>query len=443
MSDHEDATSYDGKLIIGLTGNIATGKSAIMRMADDAGALAIDADKIVHELMNTDANIQAAIAVAFGSDVRREDGRINRKELGKVVFDDPQALKDLETMIHPSVRRVVDQRILDAEQNVIFIEAIKLLEGELANICHSIWVTRCTPQRQLERLRVCRGLETENAKSRIKGQGPQEEKVAQADVVVDTNGLMKDTELQFNMAWNRLPDPTTIEAKARLPLPDPNEPPIPGTAELKEPATGEETSQTETTAPAEDKGDLKSKIAALKASSQPTKTETKADAPEADDSDVQVRRARPSDIPSILLLIQKATDGRIKMKRAELLMALSERGYFIGQVGSEISTVMGYHMDSQVARIDEIFIYPPEMTTVTAAAVLKEIEKSAFNHMGQIIVAFLANDASSDLTQIFTDAGFSAEDKSTLARNWQSAIDESQPENTDFVVKIMADIRNV
>ncbi len=438
MSDHEEATSYEGKLIVGLTGNIATGKSAIMRMADDAGALAIDADRIVHELMDTDTNIQAAIAVAFGSDVRREDGRINRKELGKIVFDDPQALKDLESMVHPAVRRVVDQRILDADQNIVFIEAIKLLEGELANICHSIWVTRCTPQRQLERLRVCRGLETENAKNRIKKQGPQEEKVAQADVVIDTNGLMKDTELQFNMAWGRLDDPATVEAKARLPLPDPNEPPIPGTSELKE--QKEESPQTES---AEDTGDLKSKIAALKASTKSTKTETKTEAPDVDDSDVQVRRARPSDIPSILLLIQKATDGRVKMKRAELLMALSERGYFIGQVGTEISTVMGYHMDSQVARIDEIFIYPPEMTTVTAAAVLKEIEKSAFNHMGQIIVAFLANDASSDLTKIFIDAGFTAEEKSTLARNWQSAIDESQPEGTDFVVKIMADIRNV
>ena len=450
MSDNEEATTYEDKLIIGLTGNIATGKSAIMHMADDRGALAIDADAIVHELMKTDANIQAAIAVAFGSNVRREDGRINRKELGKIVFNDPQALKDLEAMTHPAVRRVLDQRILDAEENIIFVEAIKLFEGDIANICHAVWVTRCTPQRQLERLRVCRGLETEDAKTRIKAQGQQEEKVAQADVVIDTNGLMKDTELQFNMAWNRLPDPKTVAAKDRLPIPDEDEPPIPGTAELvaKEEPEEKTAESAESTKPAakdsSDKGDLKSKIAALKASQGKTESTQKSEpAPDVNGEDIQVRRARPSDIPSILLLIQRATDGKVKMKRAELLMALSERGYFIGQVGSDISTVMGYHMDSQVARIDEMFIYPPEMTTVTAAAVLKEIEKSAFNHMGQIIVAFLAQDASADLLQVFSDAGFKQEEKGTLARNWQSAIDESQPEGTDFVVKIMADIRNV
>ena len=438
MSDSEEATSYDGKLIIGLTGNIATGKSAIMHMADDMGALTLDADDVVHELMNTDANIQAALAVAFGSEIRRQDGRIDRKELGKLVFDDPQALKDLEAMVHPAVRRVIDQRILDAKQNIIFIEAIKLLEGDLSSICHSVWVTRCAPQRQLERLRICRGMETEHAKNRIKAQSPQEEKVAQADVVIDTNGLMKDTELQFNMAWNRLPEPATVEAKDRLSIPDADEPPIPGTGTLtKEPEAKSEEKPVVAKAPA---SAAKSKPAQETAVSEEKPAAAPVEAVEVDASEIQVRRARPNDIPSILLLIQKATDGRIKMKRAELLMALSERGYFIGQVGSEISAVMGYHMDSQVARVDEMFIYPPEMVGV-AAAVLKEIQQSAFAHMGQIIVIFIPKDASDALRQIFTDAGFVYEEKSTLAKGWQTAIEESQPEDTDYVLKIMVDIR--
>ena len=438
MSDTETATAttYEGKLIVGLTGNVATGKSAILRMADDMGALTIDADKIVHELMNTDANMQAAIAVAFGSEIRREDGRINRKELGKIVFDDPRALKDLEAMVHPAVRRVVDQRILEAEQNIIFIEAIKLLEGDLASICHSVWVTRCTPTRQLERLRICRGMETEPAKNRIKGQNTQEEKVAQADVVIDTNGLMKDTELQFNMAWNRLPDPSEVEAKDRLPSADVTEPPIPGTGDL---AKGKDAK----TEPAPDTAVEQSAAKKDTPSTPEAVVSTPAEPgelTEVDASEVQVRRARPSDIPSILLLIQKATDGRVKMKRAELLMALSERGYFIGQIGTEINAVMGYHMDSQVARVDEIFIYPPEMMGV-ATTILKEIEQSAFAHMGQIIVIFLPKDAPEALRQIFADAGYVYEEKNALAKSWQLAIDESQPEGTDYVLKIMVDIR--
>ena len=123
MNDTAEATTYAGKVIVGLTGNIATGKSAVMRLAYDHGALTIDADKIVHELMDNDATMQAAIAVAFGADVRREDGRINRARLGEIVFADPSAMRDLEAMVHPAVGKEVDTRILASKQRVIFIEA--------------------------------------------------------------------------------------------------------------------------------------------------------------------------------------------------------------------------------------------------------------------------------------------------------------------------------
>ena len=300
MSENDEATTYAGKVLIGLTGNIATGKSAVMRLAKDHGALTIDADKIVHELMDNDATMQAAIAVAFGPEVRREDGRIDRKKLGEIAFADPTALQDLEAMIHPAVGKEVDARILASKQTVIFIEAIKLLEGNLRDICHQIWVTRCSPQRQLERLRVCRGMETEAAAVRIKGQAPQEEKVAQSDVLIDTNGLMKDTEAQFSIAWARLPDAATAKPMNRLPLPDESAPggtkPLTGRLVLPKAATPKKS-----------------------ASEAPPPRMQPSERPE----DLQVRRARPSDIPSILLLIQKATDGKVKMKRTDLLMALS------------------------------------------------------------------------------------------------------------------------
>ncbi|HFE66043.1 MAG TPA: dephospho-CoA kinase [Chloroflexi bacterium] len=430
MSSNE-ATSYAGKLIVGLTGNIATGKTAVMRLAAEQGALTIDADKIVHELMDNDANMQAAIAVAFGPGVRREDGRINRRALSKIVFNDPQALADLEAMVHPAVRRELDRRLLESEQTIVFVEAIKLLEGDIANACHQIWVTRCAPGRQLERLRVCRGMETEEAKQRIKSQSSQEEKVARADVVIDTNGLMKDTELQFNMAWSRLPDPAAVEDIPRLPLPDESEPPLPGTEEL--------TPQETAVAPPPPKPI----VAEKPAPPPPMKPAKPVPQAEISPDEVQVRRARPSDIPSILLLIQRATDGRVKMKRKDLLLALSERGYFLGQAGAEIHGVAGYYMDSQVARVDQIYFYPPEMTWPVGNAILQEIEQSAFAHMGQIIVAFLPPDAPDAVRRIFAQHGYESLPKETLANNWQLAIDESQPESAEFVIKIMNDIRKV
>ncbi|MCP4428914.1 MAG: dephospho-CoA kinase, partial [Chloroflexi bacterium] len=170
MSEQATPTRFSGKLIIGLTGNIATGKSAVMDLAAEQGALTIDTDKIVHELLDNDAKMQAAIAVAFGSEVRLEDGRIDRRALGEIVFNDPRALRDLESMTHPIVGREVAKQIDVGEPDVVFIEAIKLLEGALAKICHQIWVTRCSRQRQLDRLRICRGMDTETAVARIKAQ---------------------------------------------------------------------------------------------------------------------------------------------------------------------------------------------------------------------------------------------------------------------------------
>lgn len=418
MSDTTEATTYAGKVIVGLTGNIATGKSAVMRLAHDHGALTIDADKIVHELMDNDATMQAAIAVAFGADVRREDGRINRARLGEIAFADPTAMRDLEAMVHPAVGKEVDARILASKQSIIFIEAIKLLEGNLRDICHQVWVTRCSPQRQLERLRVCRGLETEIAAVRIKAQPPQEEKVAQSDVLIDTNGLMKDTEAQFKIAWSRLPNPSAAPAMNRLPLPDETE------AGSARSITGRLLSHKAAT-PHKGTGDVR-----------PPRL-TPSDRPD----DLQVRRARPSDIPSILLLIQKATDGKVQMKRAELLMALSERGYFIGQVGTEISAVLGYNIDSQVARIDEIYIYPLEMASQTGKAVLEDIEISAATHMGQIIVAFLSGDIPAQIRELFESEDYVPMPFEEMTRGWQLAIEESQPEGTDYLVRLLRDTR--
>ena len=419
MSDNVEATTYAGKVIVGLTGNIATGKSAVMRLAKDHGALTIDADKIVHELMDSDATMQAAIAVAFGDEVRREDGRINRNALGQIVFADPSAMQDLEAMVHPAVGKEVDARILASKQTIIFIEAIKLLEGNLRDICHQIWVTRCSPQRQLERLRVCRGMETEVAAVRIKAQPPQEEKVAQSDMLIDTNGLMKDTEAQFNIAWARLPDPTKAKPMARLPQSDESTP------AGSKPLTGRLV--------------LPKEAAPVKRGAEPVRPPRRKPSERPDD--LQVRRARPSDIPSILLLIQKATDGKVKMKRTELLMALSERGYFIGQVGSEISTVIGYNIDSQVARIDEVFIHPLEMVTQTGKAVLEDIEISAASHMGQILVAFLAKDTPAPIRNLFESEGYGPMPFEEMARGWQLAIEETQREDTEYLVRLLRDTR--
>ncbi len=437
----EPSTSQAGKFIVGVTGNIATGKSAVMRLAADEGALVIDADKLVHEIMDTDPDMQASLAVAFGSDVRRPNGRIDRKVLGNIVFEDANAMRDLEAMLHPAVYELVTQLIADSEVPLIFIEAIKLLEGRLAQECQQIWVTRCSKQRQLDRLRICRGLETQTAAMRIKSQPPQEDKVALADVVIDTNGYMADTVRQFQQAWDRLPEavrnythsPSKSGTGSVLGT---------GPALASEPAKSPSlTNLSEGSARLLKVPKPKKRLAksvGAKATATPT---APAAQPRRRPENLEVRRARPSDIPSIILLVQKATDGRTKMKRADLLMAFSERSYFIGQLGSDVNAIVGWNIDSQVATIDQIFIHPPEATADVTYAIMEEIESSAMDHICEIIVAFLPANCSDELKQVFDLQGYQQIDKEILPAVWQSAIEELQPDDSFFVVKILRDER--
>ncbi len=190
--------------IIGLTGNIATGKSAVMRLAAERGALTIDADGVVHELLAGDAGIQAQVVAAFGESVRRAEGGIDRAALGVIVFGDPARLRQLEAILHPAVRLAIARRVAGSDAPVIVIEAIKLLEGPLADMCDQTWVTACARETQMARLRVCRGMDEASAAARIDAQSPQADKIARADVVITTDGLLRETEAQVAAAWGAL-----------------------------------------------------------------------------------------------------------------------------------------------------------------------------------------------------------------------------------------------
>jgi dephospho-CoA kinase len=176
-----------------------------MRLAAERGALTIDADAVVHELLAADPDIQLAVAEAFGPGVRRADGRIDRAALGQIVFGDPERLRVLEGLLHPAARGEIVRRVMTTTAPAVMIEAIKLLEGPLAAACNQVWVTTCRRETQLLRLRVCRGMDPEAAATRVDAQSPQAGKVARADVVIDTDGLLSETQAQFERAWAALP----------------------------------------------------------------------------------------------------------------------------------------------------------------------------------------------------------------------------------------------
>jgi len=195
---------YPEKYVIGLTGNIAVGKSAVLAILAELGAETIDADQIAHHVMRKGEAAYKEILNAFGAGILGADGEIARAALGAIVFADPDKLKLLESITHPAVRRRIDSMLRASVADVVVIEAIKLLEGDLKNAVDAVWVVNARPAAQLARLRSERGLPEPVARQRIALQNSQAEKLRQADVVIENDGSLEATRRQVQRHWREI-----------------------------------------------------------------------------------------------------------------------------------------------------------------------------------------------------------------------------------------------
>lgn len=177
---------------IGLTGPIGCGKSTVARwLGERPAVVVIDADQVAREVVEPGEPALEAIVARFGEGVRRGDGTLDREALGKIVFAQPAALRDLEAITHPAVRPRIVALVgaaEDAEADAVVIEAIRLIEGGLAKICDEVWLVTCDPDDQRERLRG-RGASPETADQRIAAQAGFADRVRPAaTLVIDTSG---------------------------------------------------------------------------------------------------------------------------------------------------------------------------------------------------------------------------------------------------------------
>ena len=192
-------------LVIGLTGNIATGKSTILTYLIEKCATIIDADKLGHRVIEPGGPAYDAVVRAFGKEILREDGTIDRKKLGKIVFSNPLDLGRLEKIVHPKIFELGKQEISSNESPVIILEAIKLLEaGLMSTLCDEIWVVTSSIATQLRRLLELRKMEEGDARHIINLQPPQAAKVNQADRIIDNDGTLADLYSQLDSIWEDL-----------------------------------------------------------------------------------------------------------------------------------------------------------------------------------------------------------------------------------------------
>jgi dephospho-CoA kinase len=187
--------------LIGLTGNIATGKSEVGRILSQLGAQVIDADAVAHKVMEPQGPAYGPVVKAFGPGILDADGSIDRAKLGRIVFRDPVALRRLEAAVHPATIAEVGRRIAQAAEPVVVVEAIKLIEAGMHRLYNELWVVTAPHALQIERLMENRNLSEGEARLRVDAQPPQEEKVDLADRVFVNDGDLAELEAKVQAAW--------------------------------------------------------------------------------------------------------------------------------------------------------------------------------------------------------------------------------------------------
>jgi dephospho-CoA kinase len=194
-------------LRIGLTGGIASGKSAVAAMLRDMGFCVLDADSVSHKLMEPGQAAYDEILQKFGADLAAAGQRIDRNKLAAIVFADPVKLAALNAILHPRVEQMIARKFEQWEQNGVwdaaFIEAALLVEAGMTKKLDGLVVAWCEPEQQLERLRA-RGMSEIEAKRRIAAQLPLNEKLQHATDSINCSGTIEETRAQVQALASKI-----------------------------------------------------------------------------------------------------------------------------------------------------------------------------------------------------------------------------------------------
>ena len=192
-------------ILVGLTGGIGSGKSTVSALLASRGAIVIDADAITREVQLPGSAVLASLAEAFGDQVIAADGSLDRAAVASIVFGDPEALKTLNSIVHPAVGRLMNDRILEqrSTSNVVILDIPLLTENPREGLQGRI-VVDVPVETQVDRLVRFRGFSEEDARARIARQATREERLAKADFVVDNSGTTESLNEHVERLWEWL-----------------------------------------------------------------------------------------------------------------------------------------------------------------------------------------------------------------------------------------------
>lgn len=195
-------------MIIGLTGNIASGKSSVAKYLRDLGALVIDADQVARRVVMPNTPALREIVLSFGPGILNEDGSLNRRKLGSIVFKDQTARLRLEQITHPRIEEEINRHILSFKESspdgVLVLEVPLLIEVGWHKKVDQVWLVVVREDVQLHRLVMRDKLSPAEARQRMASQMPQWEKMKYADVIIDNSDSPNATLAQVKKAWSKL-----------------------------------------------------------------------------------------------------------------------------------------------------------------------------------------------------------------------------------------------
>jgi dephospho-CoA kinase len=367
-------SNWPGKYVIGLTGNIATGKSVVRRMLEHLGAYTIDADALSHRAIAKGAPGYNAVVETFGKWILEDGGEINRGKLAGLVFGDPPALEKLEGIVHPLVGAAVDVLIKRAKQPVVVIEAIKLLESDLRPGCDAIWATFAPEVVQIDRLMRKRTMTREEALQRIRVQSSQDEKVAAADVVIRNIGSYDSLWQQVSEAWKKIAPAETAE-----------------TVSTKLPRTGE----------------------------------------------FRVSRGKPRDSQAIADLINRLSRGRHKISSDDVMAQFGDKAYMLLQAGKDLVGIAGWQVENLVARTTDIYLESGIDVDKGLEALITQVEQTSNDLQCEASLIFPMGDLAAHAST-WKRLGYERRTPSTLGvQAWADAATESMPTDSVLFFKQM------
>ncbi|MDP2776464.1 MAG: dephospho-CoA kinase, partial [Anaerolineales bacterium] len=328
--------NWPGKFVIGLTGNIATGKSVVRRMLEHLGAYTLDADALTHRAYAKGAPGYQDVIDEFGKWLINKDGEIDREKLGNLVFSDPDAMKQLEAIVHPLVRQAAEILIKNASQPVVVIEAIKLLEGELRKLCDSIWVTNAPQEVQVERLMRKRGMNREQALERIHMQPAQGTKVAVANLVITNTGSYDDLWKQVSEAWKEI-----VRVASR----------------------------------------------ALEDTTANKKSVTSS-------GEFTVKRGKPKHSSTIAELITRLSKGERQATASDVMVDFGDKAYILLEHDGRFVGMAGWQVENLVARTTDIFLEENVNVQKALETLIKEVESASSELQSEASLIFAVNELS-------------------------------------------------